>query len=439
MQNQGTMTDINEEDIRRVDQHITRNMNMIVACIRVLKMEEQRRTNEDIQRLMSFMRSHLYFKGNQSFDYLWECCQLMKFEQFKKNQLIYLKGRENKEQLIILLTGDISIQSNEQELMSTKYFGSTLIVFGNDCYADIPNLMVKSKSVCKAAVISKMNFKINMLTQEISKINILLQQIYGFHLFKTLPFTLVKQFYLNSFTQHFCCQDLLYNQNQKACQVFLVVNGIFELREITETNTKSISIYTPGQLIGDFECVNYYQTRKQQALCISDEGSVLVFDGIYFLNWMLPNIKKNFVAKRINDFKQTQQSIQMKKTLQRIFPEQPIEQSSQSQLNQTSTKHFRFAKLANPRFFKLKQTPEKQRTQLQNSLSINRSQQQLLSTSHNKVSIVSFSTKQELFQGNIKGRLLRNELLNKFINQQSEYQDITQKLRRTQSQLGMNK
>ncbi|CAD8111504.1 unnamed protein product [Paramecium sonneborni] len=279
-----------------------------------------------------------------------------------------------------------------------------------------------------------------MLTQEITKINMLLQQIYGFHLFKTLPFTKVKQFYLNSFTQYFYCQDILYNQNQKVCQVFLVISGIFELREITETNTKSISIYTPGQLIGDFECVNYYYTRKQQAICISDEGSVLVFDGIYFLNSILPNIKSNFVAKQINEFKQTQQSIQMKKTLQRIFPEQSIEQSSQLQLNQTSTKHFRFAKLSNPRFFKLKQSPEKHITQIQNSLSINRSQQQLLSTSHNnKVSVLSFSTKQESFQGNLKGRLLRNELLNKFINQQSEYQDVVQKLRRTQSQLGINK
>ncbi|CAD8096118.1 unnamed protein product [Paramecium primaurelia] len=285
-----------------------------------------------------------------------------------------------------------------------------------------------------------------MLTYEISKINVLLQQIYAFHLFKTLPFTIVKQFFLNSFTQHLCCQDILYNQNQKASQVFLVISGIFELRETTDTTTKSINIYTPGQLIGDFECVNFFQTRKSQALCISDEGSVLVFEGVYFLNWILPNIRKNFVSKRTNEFKQTQKSIQMKKTLQKIFPEQSIEQSSQSQqlqqqqLNQTSTKHFRFAKLANPRFFKLRQTPEKQMTLQQNSLSINRSQQQLLTNkSHNKVSIVSFSTKQELFQGNIKGRLLRNELLNKFINQQSEYQDVVQKLRRTQSQLGMNK
>ncbi|CAD8195887.1 unnamed protein product [Paramecium octaurelia] len=442
MQNQATMTDINEEDIRRLDQHITRNQNIIMACIRVLKMEELRRTNEDNQRLMNFMRSHLYFKGNSSLDYLWECCQLMKFEQLKKNQILYLRGRENQEQLIILLTGEISVQSNEQELLCTKHFGSNLIVFGNDCYADIPNLMVKTKSVCKAAVISKLDFKINMLTCEISKINGLLQQIYAFHLFKTLPFSTVRQFYLNSFIQHLCCQDILYSQNQKASQVFLVMSGIFELREITETNTKSINIYTPGQLLGDFECVNFYQTRKSQALCISDEGSVLVFEGVYFLNQIVPHLNKKFVAKRINDVKQTQKSIQMKKTLQRIFPEQPIEQSLQSQyqLNQTSTKHFRFAKLANPRFFKLRQTPEKQMTQQQNSLSINRSQQQLLTTnSHNKISIVSFSTKQELFQGNIKGRLLRNELLNKFINQQSEYQDVVQKLRRTQSQLGMNK
>ncbi|CAD8202462.1 unnamed protein product [Paramecium octaurelia] len=281
-----------------------------------------------------------------------------------------------------------------------------------------------------------------MLTHEISKINGLLQQIYAFHLFKTLPFTTVKQFFLNSFTQHLCCQDILYNQNQQASQVFLVISGIFELRETTETNTKSINIYTPGQLIGDFECVNFFQTRRSQALCISDEGAVLVFEGVYFLNQILPNIRKNFVTKRTNEIKQTQKSIQMKKTLQRIFPEQPIEQStsSQQQLNQTSTKHFRFAKLANPRFFRLKQTPEKQANLQQNSLSINRSQQQLLTTkSHKKVSIVSFSTKQELFQGNIKGRLLRNELLNKFINQQSEYQDVVQKLRRTQSQLGMNK
>ncbi|CAK60771.1 unnamed protein product (macronuclear) [Paramecium tetraurelia] len=439
MQNQGTMTDLNEDDIRRLDQHVMRNPNIILSCIRVLKMEELRRTNEDNSRLMNFMRSHLYFKGSSSLDYLWECCQLMKFEQLKKNQIVYLRGRENQDQLVILLTGEMSVQSNEQELLCTKHFGSALIVFGND---SSPNLIVKTKSVCKAAVISKLDFKINMLTHEISKINVLLQQIYAFHLFRTLPFTTVKQFFLNSFTQHLCCQDTLYNQNQKASQVFLVISGIFELRETTETNTKSINIYTPGQLIGDFECVNFFQTRKSQALCISDEGAVLVFEGVYFLNQILPNIRKSFVSKRTNEIKQTQKSIQMKKTLQRIFPEQPIEQSisSQQQLNQTSTKHFRFAKLANPRFFKLKQTPEKQLNLQQNSLSINRSQQQLLTTkSHKKVSIVSFSTKQELFQGNIKGRLLRNELLNKFINQQSEYQDVVQKLRRTQSQLGMNK
>ncbi|CAD8111502.1 unnamed protein product [Paramecium sonneborni] len=137
MQNQATMTDLNEDDIRRIDKHISRNINMIDACTRVLKMEELRRTNEDNQRLMGLMRSHLYFKGNLSQDYVWECCQLMRFEQLKKNQLIYLRGRENKEQLLILLTGEISIQSNEQELLSTKHFGSTLIIFGNDCYSDM--------------------------------------------------------------------------------------------------------------------------------------------------------------------------------------------------------------------------------------------------------------------------------------------------------------
>ncbi|CAD8202464.1 unnamed protein product [Paramecium octaurelia] len=143
MQNQGTMTDLNEDDIRRLDQHVMRNPNIILSCIRVLKMEELRRTNEDNSRLMNFMRSHLYFKGNSSLDYLWECCQLMKFEQLKKNQIVYLRGRENQDQLVILLTGEMSVQSNEQELLCTKHFGSALIVFGNDCYADMYSIFRK--------------------------------------------------------------------------------------------------------------------------------------------------------------------------------------------------------------------------------------------------------------------------------------------------------
>lgn len=70
------------------------------------------------------------------------------------------------------------------------------------------------------------------------------------------------------------------------------------MREIVDNNAKYIDIFTPGQLIGDFEIVNFYNTRKHKAICISDEGSVLMFEAKFFLNYVLPNVGKNFVAKR---------------------------------------------------------------------------------------------------------------------------------------------
>lgn len=53
-------------------------------------------------------------------------------------------------------------------------------------------------------------------------------------------------------------------------------------------------------MIGDFEIVNFYPTRKHKAVCISDEGAVLIFEAKYFLNCILPNVGKNFLAKKID-------------------------------------------------------------------------------------------------------------------------------------------
>jgi len=67
------LTDINHEDIRRLDLLLSRNPGHIMTCLRVLQLEDLKRTNEDNEKLVSLLRGHIFFRGAPN-EFLHECC-----------------------------------------------------------------------------------------------------------------------------------------------------------------------------------------------------------------------------------------------------------------------------------------------------------------------------------------------------------------------------
>jgi hypothetical protein len=44
-----------------------------MTCLRVLQLEDLKRTNEDNEKLVSLLRGHIYFRGAPH-EFLHECC-----------------------------------------------------------------------------------------------------------------------------------------------------------------------------------------------------------------------------------------------------------------------------------------------------------------------------------------------------------------------------
>lgn len=203
--------------------------------------------------------------------------------------------------------------------------------------------------------------------------------LYTFPIFKNLSFLVIRKFFANSFAQSFSCLDIVYTQEASALQVYLVMNGIFEMREFDEGHAKQVNIFTPGQLMGELDVLNQKTNRSGTAFCISDEGEVLLFDRAYFINHMFPLIKGNLRHVKLEPSRPSTKEMKAPK----LRPQQLMrENRSISQDKLSAPKLGRTISLHQPKkgvsqkinnfFANLKQTYTQQQTN-PSSISVNRS------------------------------------------------------------------
>ncbi|CAD8099936.1 unnamed protein product [Paramecium primaurelia] len=294
--NQSTITDIHFEKLQRPDLLYTRNQQTTQQCMQLLQKDPTLRLEQENEKLGQLLRGHEFFRTSDN-EFLIECCQLMKFEQFQKNQVIFSKNQLDQNKLIIILSGDVVLNKGNQEMIHLKHFGSNLLLFGSECYSDISDWNVTSKTACKVAAISKHDFRVNLMNFEVSRITKEMSQLYAFPIFKNIPYAQVRKFYANSMSQTFQCLDIVYLQEQMIKQIYLVIKGIFELRELEKGVAKAVHIFTQGQLIGENELNNKTSLSNGTAFCISEEGQLLIFDYDYFKEKVLPQIEENLPNK----------------------------------------------------------------------------------------------------------------------------------------------
>ncbi|CAD8101851.1 unnamed protein product [Paramecium sonneborni] len=294
--NQSTITDIHFEKLQRPDLLYTRNQQTTQQCMQLLLKDPTIRLEQENEKLGQLLRGHEFFRTSDN-EFLIECCQLMRFEQFQKNQVIFSKNQLDQNKLIIILSGDVVLNKGNQEMIHLKHFGSNLLIFGSECYSDISDWNVTSKTACKVAAISKHDFRVNLMTFEVSRITKEISQLYAFPIFKNVPYAQVRKFYANSMSQTFQCLDIVYLQEQMIKQIYLVIKGIFELRELEKGVAKAVHIFTQGQLIGENELNNKTSLSNGTAFCISEEGQLLIFDYDYFKAQVLPTIEDNLPNK----------------------------------------------------------------------------------------------------------------------------------------------
>ncbi|CAD8164802.1 unnamed protein product [Paramecium octaurelia] len=485
--NQSTITDIHFEKLQRPDLLYTRNQQTSQQCIQLLLKDPSIRLEQESEKLGQLLRGHEFFRTSDN-EFLIECCQLMRFEQFQKNQVIFSKNQLDQNKLIIILSGDVVLNKGNQEMIHLKHFGSNLLIFGSECYSDISDWNVTSKTACKVAAISKHDFRVNLMTFEVSRITKEISQLYAFPIFKNVPYAQVRKFYANSMSQIFQCLDIVYLQEQMIKQIYLVIKGIFELRELEKGVAKAVHIFTQGQLIGENELNNKASFSNGTAFCISEEGQLLIFDYEYFKDKVLPSIEDNLpnklktqVSKNEKFFnnkisltgeimikkplsrhynfrkshedldQQQRQSIAQKNKIRSTHSINSIHQSQSNnseELNESQINNLNC--IANPgqvaqsikqnRFRRNTQksihfSNEQIRSQIMNSpvrSTVNKSSSQQFSLQRLKEDV---SIKKSQQQMNLR-MPLKNELLNKFLNRKEEYGDLVTKnrMRRTLSQ-----
>ncbi|CAK95195.1 unnamed protein product (macronuclear) [Paramecium tetraurelia] len=412
----------------------------------------------------------------------------MRFEQFHKNQVIFSKNQLDQSKLIIVLSGDVVLNKGNQEMIHLKHFGSNLLLFGSECYSDISDWNVTSKTVCKLAAISKHDFRVNLMNFEVSRITKEISQLYAFPIFKNVPYAQVRRFYANSMSQNFQCLDIVYLQEQMIKQIYLVIKGIFELRELEKGVAKAVHIFTQGQLIGENELNNKTSLCNGTAFCISEEGQLLIFDHDFFKAQVLPTIEENLPNKCKTQVSRNEKvfnnkvsltgEIMPKKTLSRHYnfkksSEDVEEQQKQTvvQKNQIRSTHSinsvhqsqsnnsedlnesqinNLNSIANPSQNKQSAVFNRLRMGLRNTQKSVHLQNEQLRPSIINSPVRSTVNRQSSFQlslqkmneeAAIKKQMnlrmpLKNELLYKFLNRKEEYGDIAAKnrMRRTLSQ-----
>ncbi|CAD8087991.1 unnamed protein product [Paramecium primaurelia] len=486
--NQSTITDIHFEKLQRPDLLYTRNQQNTQQCIQLLLKDPTIRLEQENEKLGQLLRGHEFFKTSDN-EFLIECCQLMRFEQFQKNQVIFSKNQLDQNKLIIILSGDVVLNKGNQEMIHLKHCGSNLLLFGSECYSDISDWNVTSKTACKVAAISKHDFRVNLMTFEVSRITKEISQLYAFPIFKNVPYAQVRKFYANSMSQTFQCLDIVYLQEQMIKQIYLVIKGIFELREQEKGIAKAVHIFTQGQLIGENELNNTTSLCNGTAFCISEEGQLLIFDYDYFKDKVLPQIEDNLSIKqktqitknekffnnkvsltgeiiskkhlsRHYNFKksnedydeQQKQTIIQKNKIRSTHSINSIHQSNNSEeLNESQINNLN----SNLNTSQVKQSIKQNRlriNQRNTQKSIHFSNEQIRSqiinspirSTVNKKSSLQLSLQKlkeditiQKSQQQMNLRMpLKNELLNKFLNRKEEYGDIVSKnrMRRTLSQ-----
>ncbi|CAD8184772.1 unnamed protein product [Paramecium octaurelia] len=329
-----------------------------------------------------------------------------------------------------------------------------------------------------------MNFEVSRITKEIS-------QLYAFPIFKNVPYAQVRKFYANSMSQTFQCLDIVYLQEQMIKQIYLVIKGIFELRELEKGVAKAVHIFTQGQLIGENELNNKTSLCNGTAFCISEEGQLLIFDHDFFKAQVLPTIEENLPNKCKTQVSRNEKvfnnkasltgEIVPKKTLSRHYnfkkssedveeqQKQPVVQKNQirsthsinsvhqsqsnnsEDLNESQINNLN--SIANPSQVKQPAVFNRLRMSLRNTQKSVHLQNEQLRSSIINSPVRSTVNRQSSFQLSLQKMKeeaalrksqqqmnlrmpLKNELLNKFLNRKEEYGDIAAKnrMRRTLSQ-----
>ncbi|CAD8104132.1 unnamed protein product [Paramecium sonneborni] len=139
--NQSTITDIYYDKLLRQEILFCRNQQTIQECIQLLLKDPTIRLEQENEKLEQFLRGHEFFRLSDN-QFLKDCCQLMRFEQFQKNQVIFQKNDFDKNKVIIILTGDVVFNKGNQEMIHLQHFGSNLLILGSEYYAEMYTYMI---------------------------------------------------------------------------------------------------------------------------------------------------------------------------------------------------------------------------------------------------------------------------------------------------------
>ncbi|KAM3134221.1 Cyclic nucleotide-binding domain-containing protein 2 [Paramecium bursaria] len=276
-----------------------------------LKKHPSERSQIELQYMVKYFKKNQYFV-NYDEDVIQQCCQHMNFEVLQQNQILYRRSElldEEDKKLYLLVKGQLGIylnkpkfikQLNQQvdqiEIMTINkgdFFGSQLFILQKEDYFEIPGLVIKVKRETEVASIAKEFFSINMMQLEISRITNEITKLYAFPIFNQISYSLLRKFYVNSFKFDYTYMETVYQQGEQAEVVYLILDGIFEIKQYLDKDYKNLGLLARGELIGEQEIMHEQVNRQHSVVCSSERGTLLAFDSQFFKGYVYRMIQNN--------------------------------------------------------------------------------------------------------------------------------------------------